>query len=243
VLLENVDRLLKSPASQRGRDFAIMLATMHLDGYDVQWRVIDASEYGFPQRRKRVFILAEKRADEEAAHPEEARSRDALRGHPRSCVAGRSNSRTSAASRSSCAPDGPSGRGADLGAVRPQVSRSPFGNVGVMRGGVVFTARATASYRKRPSDRRRSEASSSGPTRSQTSTSSRGPLQGLGRSEGSEADRARVSRRFGADHLYTYSEGAITYPDDPDRPSRTILTGEGGVTPSRFKHVVETWRG
>ncbi|MEK9738853.1 MAG: DNA (cytosine-5-)-methyltransferase, partial [Euryarchaeota archaeon] len=59
ALLENVDRLLKSPSKQRGRDFAVMLASLSDLGYSVEWRVIDASEYGFPQRRKRVFIFAE----------------------------------------------------------------------------------------------------------------------------------------------------------------------------------------
>jgi DNA (cytosine-5)-methyltransferase 1 len=38
---------------------------------------------------------------------------------------------------------------------------------------------------------------------------------------------------------YTYSEGAIAFPDPLSRPSRTILTGEGGPSPSRFKHVIE----
>ena len=59
ALLENVDRLLKSPSKQRGRDFAVMLASLSDLGYSVEWRVIDASEYGFSQRRKRVFIFAE----------------------------------------------------------------------------------------------------------------------------------------------------------------------------------------
>jgi DNA (cytosine-5)-methyltransferase 1 len=61
VLLENVDRLLKSPAKQRGRDFAIMLMNFNRHGYDVEWQVINAADYGFPQRRKRVFIFAKKR--------------------------------------------------------------------------------------------------------------------------------------------------------------------------------------
>ena len=60
VLLENVDRLLKSPSSQRGRDFAVMLATFRDLGYSVEWRVINAAEYGFAQRRRRVFIFAYK---------------------------------------------------------------------------------------------------------------------------------------------------------------------------------------
>lgn len=55
-LLENVDRLLKSPAAQRGRDFGIMLRTLSDLGYNVEWRVINAAEYGRGQRRRRVFI-------------------------------------------------------------------------------------------------------------------------------------------------------------------------------------------
>ena len=58
VLLENVDRLLRSPASQRGRDFGIMLRTFLDNGYSVEWRVINAADYGFPQKRRRVFIFA-----------------------------------------------------------------------------------------------------------------------------------------------------------------------------------------
>jgi len=58
LLLENVDRLLVSPAKQRGRDFAIMLYTLSSLGYTVEYKVINAAEYDFPQKRKRVFILA-----------------------------------------------------------------------------------------------------------------------------------------------------------------------------------------
>lgn len=58
VLLENVDRLLKSPSKQRGRDFGVMLASFRDAGYSVQWRVINAADYGFPQKRRRIFIFA-----------------------------------------------------------------------------------------------------------------------------------------------------------------------------------------
>ena len=58
IFLENVDRLLKSPATQRGRDFAVMLRTLADAGYVIEWRVVNAAEYGFPQRRIRVFIVA-----------------------------------------------------------------------------------------------------------------------------------------------------------------------------------------
>ena len=59
LFLENVDRLLKSPAAQRGRDFAIILSCLADLGYSVEWRVVNSAEYGFPQRRKRVYIYAE----------------------------------------------------------------------------------------------------------------------------------------------------------------------------------------
>ncbi len=58
VLLENVDRLLKSPANKRGRDYAVMLKTLDDLGYIVQWRMINAGDYAMPQRRRRVFIFA-----------------------------------------------------------------------------------------------------------------------------------------------------------------------------------------
>lgn len=57
LILENVDRLLKSPSKQRGRDFAIMLSAFNQLGYSVEWRVIDASQYGRAQRRRRVFFF------------------------------------------------------------------------------------------------------------------------------------------------------------------------------------------
>ena len=60
VLLENVDRLIKSPAKQRGRDFGIILACFRDEGYTVEWRVINAADYGLPQRRRRTYIFAYK---------------------------------------------------------------------------------------------------------------------------------------------------------------------------------------
>ena len=57
LVLENVDRLLKAPSSQRGRDFAVMLAAFNELGYSVEWRVINAADYGRAQRRRRVFFF------------------------------------------------------------------------------------------------------------------------------------------------------------------------------------------
>ena len=60
LVLENVDRLLKSPSKQRGRDFAVMLGSFNQLGYSVEWRVINAADYGFGQRRRRVFFFVYK---------------------------------------------------------------------------------------------------------------------------------------------------------------------------------------
>ncbi len=57
-LFENVDRLLKSPAKQRGRDFGVILACLSQLGYSAEWRVVNAAEYGAAQRRRRTFIFA-----------------------------------------------------------------------------------------------------------------------------------------------------------------------------------------
>ena len=57
-IFENVDRLLKSPAKQRGRDFGIILACLQELGYSAEWRVVNAATYGAAQRRRRTFIFA-----------------------------------------------------------------------------------------------------------------------------------------------------------------------------------------
>lgn len=58
IFLENVDRLLKSPSRQRGRDFGVMLRCLYELGYGAEWRVINAADYGHAQRRRRVYIVA-----------------------------------------------------------------------------------------------------------------------------------------------------------------------------------------
>src|SRR5262249_14937652 len=55
---------------------------------------------------------------------------------------------------------------------------------------------------------------------------------------------AKRERRAAANgHRYFYTEGALAFPDPLDQPSRTILTAEGGSSPSRFKHVIRTGSG
>ena len=74
LILENVDRLLGSPAAQRGRDFAIILASLSDLGYAVEWRVINAAEYGMPQRRRRVFFIGYKKGTKEYSDIENLKS-------------------------------------------------------------------------------------------------------------------------------------------------------------------------
>ena len=69
--MTSVDRLIKSPANQRGRDFAIMLASLSDLGYVVEWRVINAADYGMPQRRRRVFIFGFHKTNNDST-PEDA---------------------------------------------------------------------------------------------------------------------------------------------------------------------------
>ncbi|MCX8512207.1 MAG: DNA (cytosine-5-)-methyltransferase [Chthoniobacteraceae bacterium] len=58
VLLENVDRLINSPSANRGRDFAVILKGLDSLGYVIEWRIVNAADYGFAQKRRRIFILA-----------------------------------------------------------------------------------------------------------------------------------------------------------------------------------------
>ena len=82
VLLENVDRLLSSPgAKQRGRDFGMILYTLNQLGYDTQWQMVNAAEYGFPQRRRRVFIVAYRRDTRYAQECASAKLNEALQLH------------------------------------------------------------------------------------------------------------------------------------------------------------------
>ncbi|MFZ4600760.1 MAG: DNA cytosine methyltransferase [Terrimicrobiaceae bacterium] len=59
IVLENVPGLL---SSEGGRDMGIVLGALGECGYGVSYRVLDAQHFGVPQRRRRVFIVAGRRA-------------------------------------------------------------------------------------------------------------------------------------------------------------------------------------
>lgn len=241
VLLENVDRLLKSPGKQRGRDFAVILSTLADLGYVVEWRVINAADYGFPQRRRRVFIVG--RRNDAGVVPE------GFDG-----VAWLTGGGTLARALPCELPEGPAfqpdfrieGEPHEVsGAFGVGDSVSRFLNAGVVVGRSVWTRKVTPVYDGRRfmlgdvlvgdgsvepflvgDDRLGSEDE---------------PAAGTWRYAKFAKNEERVHKESGT--AYQYTEGGMSFPDPLDRPSRTVLTGEGGSAPSRFKHVVDAGDG
>lgn len=220
-LFENVDRLLKSPAGHRGRDFAIILSCLARLGYSVEWRVVNSAEYGFPQRRKRTYVYAERQAGEWDLH-------DRLEHGVMSTafpmeVAGEA--------RGLRVPEDPYSISLSF---NDGAARSPFSDCGAMQGYQVLTCACEERYE----GERRTLGDVLVPE-DEVPTSfylSDGSLPRWRYLKGTKHEK-RVNKRTGFE--YTYSEGGMSFPDPTDRPSRTILTCEGGSGPSRFKHVVE----
>ncbi len=229
LLFENVDRLIKSPATHRGRDFAIILASLDRVGYDVEWRVVNAADYGHPQKRRRVFMFCSRRGRHKAdAYSTIYEAGILAKAFP---VAPGDHSLFE--------------KKPDLRLVRElhEISQtfssdggqSPFLAAGFMSEGCVWT-RPVVPVK---------------PTRIKTLGSVLLPETQIPESffidsellpkwlylKGGKKER-RINKASGVE--YNYAEGALPMPDPIDRPARTILTGEGGSGPSRFRHVVET---
>jgi DNA (cytosine-5)-methyltransferase 1 len=228
IFFENVDRLLGSPAKQRGRDFAIILASLADLGYTVEWRVINAADYGMPQRRRRTYIVGYQKASVVAQKVESLDHWVLYDG-----VMAKAFPFTQKARSISIF---------DIEGTIQEVSDgfnkgkkdSPFGSAGVMCDRHVFSVDAEPVYE--------------------------GPVMTLGSNLVDESfvpeefyinpeEVAKWEYEKGAKKInrvskegfeYTFSEGGMAFPDYLDRPSRTIITGEGGSSPSRFKHVVQT---
>ena len=225
VLLENVDRLLKSPASQRGRDFAIMLTCLADLGYSVEWRVVNSAEYGFPQRRKRVYIFAELDAGE-----------------------GNLVERIEHGVISSALPmlEAEKFETIDLPRDPYEVTqtfnvggkgKSPFGTAGAMQGFHVVTCDAVEDYH---GGRRVLGDVIVQPEEVPESFYVDGDkLERWRYLKGSKSEERVKKAADGTEFTYHYSEGSMAFPDLLTNPSRTILTGEGGAGASRFKHIVE----
>lgn len=236
LFLENVDRLLGSPAKQRGRDFAIILDSLNELGYKVEWRIINAADYGMPQRRRRTYILAYKNGSTIANQindPTEWLFTEGVFAH-----AFPVSDYTELLPLTPIPLKGdPNWDLADLSAeFNKKGGNSPFHTAGIMIDGQFYTYKITPRYN--------------------------GEYTTLGDILATGEDRNLITEDFyiqdkdlpkweyfkGAKHEtrktkdgfeFSYNEGGMAFPDPLDKPSRTIITSEGGVTASRFKHVIK----
>ena len=233
LLFENVDRLLKSPANQRGRDFAIMLQSLNKLGYAIEWRVINAAEYGMPQRRRRVFFLGYYKASQLYQQLKASKKIDWML-----------KIGTLAKAFPVKEDNAPSYSGFKLegnlveitNKFNVQGKKSPFQNTGIMIEGYVYTLKTESNY--------------NGCYVTLGDILQNGAVAAPFFIEEKDKEKwiylkgaKKIERTSKNGHTYMYSEGGMKYPDALDTASRTIVTGEGGKTPSRFKHVILSDRG
>ena len=228
IFFENVDRLLGSPAKQRGRDFAIILASLSDLGYTVEWRVINAAEYGMPQRRRRTYILGYKEGSSVCRKVRELNQWVLYDGVMANAFPFAEKDK----SMSTFEINGTIKEVSDN--FNKGKKDSPFGDAGMMRNRQVFSVDAIPVY--------------DGTTMTLGGNLVNEELipeeffisdEDLPKWEFEKGSK-KINRVSKEGFEYVFSEGAMAFPDSPDRPSRTIITGEGGVAPSRFKHVVLT---
>lgn len=235
LMLENVDRLLNSPATQRGRDFAIILASLSDLGYTVEWRVINAAEYGMPQRRRRTYIVAYKNDTNLHRQFDVVENKflwvlhDGVMAQAFACE--QKNAQISEFEIKG-----------DLVEVSKSfnvgMKTSPFGNSGVMSGRKVYSLDTTPIYNGHYISL--GEVLVDDESIPDSFYISEEDLPKWEYQKGQKSLK-RVNKTTG--YEYNYSEGAMAFPDALDKASRTIITGEGGAGPSRFKHIIKTKSG
>lgn len=234
LFLENVDRLLKSPASQRGRDFAIILASLSDLGYAVEWRVINAADYGMPQRRRRTYIVAYRDGTPLANDAIAARNvaSDWILANG---IIGKAFSAKP--------KDGTRLSQFDIQGTLSEVTQvfnkggakaSPFKDAGLMIARHVWTQEVSPIYDgARLTLGQLTVDESEVPEEFFIDDKSLEEWRYL---KGPKSEMRKTPEGF----EYHYTEGGMAFPDSLDKPSRTIITGEGGSSPSRFKHVILT---
>jgi DNA (cytosine-5)-methyltransferase 1 len=240
VLLENVDRLIKSPVRQRGRDFAVMLSCFSDLGYSVEWRVINAADYGFPQRRRRIFIFAHREGT--AIHKKMTNLSNVMDWIYEDGLFARSFPILGSGKimlKEHTLKDEKS----DLADLSDNFNinglpgnKSPFENSGLMFGDKYWTERTVPMY-----EGEKMVLSDVLQVPSKINHEYIISIDSLVKPKGWRYLKgAKKELRQGRDGFtYNYNEGGMIFPDSLDRPSRTIITGEGGSSPSRFKHVVK----
>jgi DNA (cytosine-5)-methyltransferase 1 len=232
LMLENVDRLLISPANQRGRDFAIMLSSLNALNYAVEWRVINAADYGMPQRRRRVFILAYHKST--GIYKELIAKKNKLNWLESESVIARELPVKPLANKPISGTIN-----ADIQVVsdafNSEGAKSPFMNTGVLLDGEFITVKTESNYQGKHTVLEDILVESKKiPSEFFIDESALKDKKGWGFLKGAK----NIERTNAQGYKYTFSEGSMTFPDALDSPSRTIVTGEGGSSPSRFKHVI-----
>lgn len=236
LLLENVDRLLLSPASQRGRDFAIILECLNELGYIVEWRVINAADYGMPQRRRRTYIVAylkDSKLGKLYTTPEKWIYSEGVFAKSFPMLTVSSNDRINNIVLSSKSED----RLVDItGNFNKAKGDSPFEKAGVMVDGVAYSVDYTPSYNGHYVTL--GECMVKGDQKPDDIDSfyiSEDDLERWEYFKGSKREERTKANGF----KYFYTEGAMAFPDPLDKPSRTIITSEGGSGPDRCRHVIK----
>ena len=232
LLLENVDRLLVSPSNQRGRDFAVMLKSLDDLGYAVEWRVINAGEYGMPQRRRRVFFLGYlkdskiyKELNKDTQENWILKTGVLAKGFKNS-YEGEANTFSFDGNLVNVSDTFNKGGGKSL-----------FKNSGVMINGEVYTCRTKAVYKGK-------KRVTLGEVLEKGEVDEEFYIDKSSLKKWDYLKGSKKVQRISADGFeYNYAEGAMIFPDDLSKPSRTIITSEGGASPSRFRHVVKTQQG
>lgn len=232
LFFENVDRMLKSPSKQRGRDFAVILRSLCDLGYAVEWRVINAADYGMPQRRRRVFFLG--------YHKSTALYRHLKKTAVSSWIEEEGVLSTSFPHKKVASSAITFNLNKDLVQLsdhfNPEGGLSPFLNSGLCLEGEVTTLKTLPVQGEKRTVL--ADVLENGSADELLFI----PQDDLPKWEYLKGAKKEI-RRTKAGFEYNYSEGSMVFPDALDQPSRTIITGEGGKSPSRFKHVVQTSKG
>jgi DNA (cytosine-5)-methyltransferase 1 len=233
LFLENVDRLLISPSGQRGRDFAIILQSLNELGYAVEWRVINAADFGMPQRRRRIFILAYLKNSVINENLLDSKPVDWILNE------GTLANAFPVTTESKLFPTEFELKG-DIVSISENFNKNGttgvFENTGVMINGLVTTIKTQPNYEGNYTLLR--DLVQNGEVTSEFYIDSN-DLDKWFYLKGPKKEMRTNAQGF----EYNYSEGGMIFPDPLDKPSRTIITGEGGKSPSRFKHVIQTSKG
>lgn len=227
VLLENVDRLLISPAKQRGRDFGIILRSFLDNGYAVEWRVINAGEYGHPQKRRRTYIFAYHKSTNYYKSLEKENLKDIIYSKGMFCKQFPIKDDEPEYNTINISKDNYK----DLVEVTNNF-KAQFYNSGVMIKGKIYTSKVIAVPTKEYTLKNIIEHKKVDNKFFLKDES----LEKFKYLKGSK----RIPRVKPNGEPYFYSEGAMAFPDSLDSPARTMLTSEGGI--SRTTHVVEDYQ-